>query len=254
MRQPDVVRVGLRLRRAPARRVAGQLIGPREHDPPVHGLDRPAVGDEPAGQAVEQLGMRGRLAAACRSRWACATRPAAEMVLPDAVDHHPGRQRVLRVGQPARPARSRPLPLSPAGRSLAAEDGQEPARHLRRRGSSDRPGAGRGRWPACRTRPWRRRSAGAVRSRRAQRHEVARPLRLLRAGERVARAGEDAVEGVVVVAARSGRTCGRGSGRRRASGRAPPCPACRSCPRWSGDGSSAGRSRTGGRRPGSRWR
>ena len=67
--------------------------------------------DELAGQPVEQLGVRRRRRRACRSRSATRTMPAAEVVLPEAVDHHPGRQRVVRRRDPVRPAPS-------AGRSL----------------------------------------------------------------------------------------------------------------------------------------
>ena len=55
--------------------------------------------------------------------------PPAEVVLPDAVDHHAGGQRVRgSVSQPA--SCSRPLPASSGGSRLAAEDLEEPARDL----------------------------------------------------------------------------------------------------------------------------
>ena len=44
-------------------RLALLLVRAREHDPPVQRLDRPAGLDELAGQVVEQLGMRRRVAA-----------------------------------------------------------------------------------------------------------------------------------------------------------------------------------------------
>ena len=71
-------------------------------------IDQPR-GDEPGGEPVEQFGMTRRFAAEAevgRGR----DDPPAEVVLPDPVDHHPGRQRIARAGSasaPARAARSR---------------------------------------------------------------------------------------------------------------------------------------------------
>ena len=239
MRQPDVLRVRLEgLLLGPGDRPvgppAGHPVGPREHDPAVQALDRPAVLDEPAGQPVEQLGVRGGGAAgaevARRGHQA-----AAEMVLPDAVDQHPGRQRVLRVGQGGgqlAAARS----LRDGGPVAAPEHGQEPPRDLRAqvrriaRALDLRVGRLGGLGHGVRE--------GRGTPRLAHRHEIAGPLHLFRAGERVPAAGQDAVEGVIV------RTVDRvelvvvAAGAGDASGRARSCPGCRSCPRWSGDGSS----------------
>ena len=55
--EEPVLRVDLRGRRVV---VAAHLVGAREHDQPVHRLDRPAPLDEAAGQPVEQLGLAGR--------------------------------------------------------------------------------------------------------------------------------------------------------------------------------------------------
>ena len=121
------------------------LIGLREQDPPVEGLDRPAVGDEPGRQPVEQLGVRG----ASPSLPKLSTdrdEPPAEMPPPDAVDDHPRRERVARARPASGPA--------PAGRSATAgmgagrrRPGSSGSRRGRRaRGSGDcRAGRPRGR-------------------------------------------------------------------------------------------------------------
>ena len=71
----------------------------------------------------------------------------------------------------------------------------------------------------------------------------------------IARALEDAVQAVVVLRRRSDRTCGRGSGRSRSSGRGTSGPGCRSCPRSSGAADNRPRaSRTGAHWRCSRWR
>ena len=59
----------------------------------MHFLDAPAVLDEVAGQPVEQFGMRGALAhlAEIVGR---ADDAFAEMMLPDAIDHHARGQRI----------------------------------------------------------------------------------------------------------------------------------------------------------------
>jgi len=73
--------------------VALLLVRGREHDRAVHFLDRPAAADEDRRQVIEQFGMRRRVAAEAEiARRADQTR--AEMMQPDAVDHHPGRQRI----------------------------------------------------------------------------------------------------------------------------------------------------------------
>ena len=69
----------------------------------MHRLDVPAGADELGRQPVEQLGVRRRLAldAEVLGRLDQAR---AEMVLPDPVDGHAGRQRVVGTSQPARQA------------------------------------------------------------------------------------------------------------------------------------------------------
>ena len=81
--------------------LGGELIGLREHDPPVHRLDRPARGDEVGGQPFEQLGMGWRRASQAEIRRRGHDR-LTEVVLPDPVDHHPRRQGPGRAfGEPA---------------------------------------------------------------------------------------------------------------------------------------------------------
>ena len=62
-------------------------------------LDGPAVVDEPGGEPIEQLGMRGLLAhdAEVARR---ADQAFAEVMLPDAVHDHARRQRIIGAGQP----------------------------------------------------------------------------------------------------------------------------------------------------------
>ena len=194
--EPDVLRV---LRLGATAVHARHLVRPRQQDPPVQGLDRPAVGDEPAGQPVEQLGVRRGLAPRAEVAGRGDDAPA-EVVLPDAIDQHPGRQRVrLRVGQPGGELPP-PAPRRHGRPVLAPQDGQEPPRDLGPQVLGVAPaleagvagvvgfGHGVGQAGLGPTVP------------AAQGHEVLGPLRLLRPGEGVARAGEDAVEGVIVLA------------------------------------------------------
>src|SRR5581483_9724178 len=88
-------------------------------------LHRPAALDEAAGEPVEQLGVRGRLAAGAEivGRGDDA---ASEMPLPDAIDHHARGQRILLVGDPLRELEAAAALL--VGRKLlAAEDREEAA-------------------------------------------------------------------------------------------------------------------------------
>ena len=80
--------------------LARLAIGRRGHHQPVDRLEPPAAGDQLGGEPVEQLGMRGRLAPnaeIARRRHD----PPAEMVLPEPVDDHPGRQGIVGLGEPA---------------------------------------------------------------------------------------------------------------------------------------------------------
>ena len=74
------------------RRPARELVGPRQQDLPVQRLDRPAARRR-AGRRASRAARDGsaRLPGGRSSRaW---RRSPAEVVLPDPVDHHPGRQR-----------------------------------------------------------------------------------------------------------------------------------------------------------------
>ena len=118
-------------------------------DQPVNRLDAPAAGDELAGEPVEQLRVGGQIA----HRAEIAGRgdePAAEVAAPDPVDHHPGRQGMIRGDQPV--GQHRP----PAGRMgqrrgtcrrgvvPAGEEGRRKSRHdLGPVGAIRRPGAAR---------------------------------------------------------------------------------------------------------------
>ena len=74
-------------------------VGRGIHDQPVHVLDRPAVRHELVGEPVKKLRMR-RPRSVAAEVVRCVDESSAKMPLPDAVDHHAGRQGVLRVGKP----------------------------------------------------------------------------------------------------------------------------------------------------------
>ena len=79
--------------------LAGLLVRARQHDSPMQGLDRPTVGDEPGGKPIEQVGVARRpaLLAEVVGR---GDQTSAEVMLPDAIDHHARKQGVFRVGHP----------------------------------------------------------------------------------------------------------------------------------------------------------
>ena len=81
------------------------VVGIRRHDEPVHPLDLPAASHEFVGQPVEQFRMRRRLAelAEVVGRRHDA---AAEVVLPQPIDEHPRRQRIVLGGDPVRQHRA----------------------------------------------------------------------------------------------------------------------------------------------------
>ena len=81
--------------------IARELVGLGEHDLAVDRLDRPAGGDEPGGEPVEQLGM-GRRFAAEPEVGRRGDDPPAEVVLPDPVDHDARRQGIVGLSQPLR--------------------------------------------------------------------------------------------------------------------------------------------------------
>ena len=107
--EQPVLRVDLRGRRVV---VAAHLVGAREHDQPVHRLDRPARPRRSGGPASRAArGWVGRLAERAEVVGR-ADQPLAEVPAPDAVDHHPAGQRVVRRRPASGPA--------PAGRSATA--------------------------------------------------------------------------------------------------------------------------------------
>ena len=81
--KPGVGRIGL---------LGGGMIGilpvrgTGDHQP-VQVLEAPAFGDQPSGEPIEQFGMRGRRAEFAKIA-GVGGQPAAEMLLPHAVDHH----------------------------------------------------------------------------------------------------------------------------------------------------------------------
>ena len=100
--EPSVLGVDGRVARV---EIARELIGLREDDLALDGLDRPAARDEPLRQPVEQLGMARRLAADPEIGRRGDDAPA-EVVLPDPVDHHAGRERIERAASSSGPARA----------------------------------------------------------------------------------------------------------------------------------------------------
>ena len=90
--------VGISL--AERRRSCSPAVGGRIEDEAMEGLDTPARFDEPASEPIEELGVRGGLAAGAKVV-ARRHEPTAKMLLPDPVDHDPRRERVLLTGDPA---------------------------------------------------------------------------------------------------------------------------------------------------------
>ena len=108
---------------------ASLLVGTRQHDQPVHRLDRPARLNEAAGQPVEERRV-GRPFPSLAKVVGAANQSLAEMVLPDPIDHHPCHERIVSLRQPIRQL----LPAAPLvdaqGRSaLADQDLRNPARN-----------------------------------------------------------------------------------------------------------------------------
>ena len=82
-------------------RSRGLLIGARSHDEAVQIFQTPAVPHQLPGQPIEQLRVGGALAfqaEIARAR----DDPLAEVMLPDPVHQHAGRERIFRVGQQIR--------------------------------------------------------------------------------------------------------------------------------------------------------
>ena len=94
----------------------------------MHRLERPAPGDQLAGQPVEQLGMAGFLAHGAEVVGRLDD-PFAEMVLPDPVDQHARQERVGRgIDHPPGQLEPAAAAGSPADESEPAQDLQEPPR------------------------------------------------------------------------------------------------------------------------------
>ena len=114
--------------------------------------------------------------------------PLAEQVVPDAVDHHPRRERVLRAGEPF--GQLEPAALLGVDRRAVrdVEHAEEPAGHDRARASPPRRGCGsRCRRPSCASRTPR--ATVAVGRRVGQGEQLAlQPVHLL-PGDRLLRAG-----------------------------------------------------------------
>ncbi len=78
-------------------------VGRRTHDELVQRLHPPAVVHEPAGEPIQQFGMRRQFALAAkiiRRR----DKAAAEVHFPNTVHHHAGGERIIAVNQPLRQA------------------------------------------------------------------------------------------------------------------------------------------------------
>ena len=87
-------------------------------------LERPAPGDEPGGEVVEQVGMGGgvaELAEVARGR----DHPPAEVPAPDPVDDDPAGERGRLARRSPRRGRFRPLPIARTAGARRARDGRE---------------------------------------------------------------------------------------------------------------------------------
>ena len=111
-------------------------------------LDRPGPLDERRGQPVEQLGVGGRRRPGAPKSLGVRTSPWPKWCMPDPVDHHPGRERVVGLEAIALASSSRPLPSVNLGRS----------------GTAPRSPRGTGGGPACPGRPGlpRRKTCGSI--------------------------------------------------------------------------------------------
>src|ERR1043165_6224044 len=76
-------------------------VGRTQHDEPVHRFEGPTALDEARREMIEQFRMRGWLAAHAEIVGR-GDETATEMILPEAVGHHAGGERVIGPGQPLR--------------------------------------------------------------------------------------------------------------------------------------------------------
>ena len=104
----------------------------------MHVLERPTASDEFAGQPIEQFGMR-RPAAVVSEVGGRFDDAAAEMVVPQAVDHHAGRQRVLRLARSSWPARRVARAREPSRESRAGRRSRLPPGFTTSRGEPGSP-------------------------------------------------------------------------------------------------------------------
>ncbi|HEX4130710.1 MAG TPA: hypothetical protein VHZ24_11760 [Pirellulales bacterium] len=79
---------------------AGHLVSARQHEQAVQSFERPAFGDAPRRQPIQQLRVRGYLAARAEVV-ARRDNPCAEMPLPEPIDQYPRGQRVFLGDNPA---------------------------------------------------------------------------------------------------------------------------------------------------------
>ena len=106
---------------------AALLVGRRQHDEPVHRLQGPARLHEARGQEVEQFGVRRPVAPAAEIVGG-ADQSLAEVMLPDPIDHHAGRQGMIGARQPV----GQLPPAAPLG---------DPRRRVRPSGCEESPAA-----------------------------------------------------------------------------------------------------------------
>ena len=92
------MRVPFALRRSVVR--GGHLVGLRRHDQAVHPLQAPALTDELGRKPVQQFGVSGGHAGPPEIT-GCGDDADPKVMMPEAVDHHPRGQRVLRAGNPS---------------------------------------------------------------------------------------------------------------------------------------------------------
>ena len=111
-------------------------VGGGSHDQAVQGLETPTAVHELAGQPVQQLGMGWPRSGASEVAGR-AHQPHAEVMLPDAVHHDPGGQRMVGLGQPLGQREAPPggfgAPIGlfhPVGRQLSVEHRRHPGQHL----------------------------------------------------------------------------------------------------------------------------
>ena len=107
-----------------------ELIRARQHQCAHQLLDRPALANESLSQVIQQLRMRRRIAGDSKVINA-EDQPLTEQVLPNPIDHHARRQRVLFAGQPLSQFQSAAL-IRIHGRRIRDRDrAEEPPCHDR---------------------------------------------------------------------------------------------------------------------------